>query len=95
MVTGGAILLAAALLVSFTDLWWLIFIFCPTLVLAGGESPPFMRETAWALADVIPEAQSRILEGQEHNVAPEALAPVLEEFFKDQNGTRSGNPPAI
>jgi hypothetical protein len=27
VVTGGAILLAAALLVLFTDLWWLIFIF--------------------------------------------------------------------
>jgi pimeloyl-ACP methyl ester carboxylesterase len=60
----------------------------PTLVLAGEASFPFMRETAQALADVIPDAQSRILEGQEHNVAPEALAPVLEEFFKAQNGTR-------
>ena len=66
----------------------------PTLVMAGGESPPFMRETARALADVIPEAQSRTLEGQEHNVAPEALAPVLEEYFKDQNGIRSGTPSA-
>jgi hypothetical protein len=28
VVTGGAILLAAALLILFTDLWWLIFIFC-------------------------------------------------------------------
>ena len=28
VVTGGAILLAAALLVLFTDFWWLIFIFC-------------------------------------------------------------------
>jgi hypothetical protein len=28
VVTGGAILLAAALLIPFTDLWWLIFIFC-------------------------------------------------------------------
>jgi pimeloyl-ACP methyl ester carboxylesterase len=54
----------------------------PTLVMAGGESFPFMRETARALADVIPDAHRRILEGQEHNVAPEALAPVLVEFFK-------------
>ncbi len=28
VVTGGTILLAAALLVLFTDLWWLILIFC-------------------------------------------------------------------
>ena len=54
----------------------------PTLVMAGGESFPFMRETARALADVILDAHIRILEGQEHNVAPEALAPVLVEFFK-------------
>ena len=40
-----------------------------------------MRETAQALAAVIPDAQRRILEGQNHDVAPEALAPVLEEFF--------------
>jgi pimeloyl-ACP methyl ester carboxylesterase len=53
----------------------------PTLVMAGGASFSFMRETARALADIIPEGQHRILEGQEHNVAPEALAPVLVEFF--------------
>jgi pimeloyl-ACP methyl ester carboxylesterase len=53
----------------------------PTLVMVGGESFPFMRETARALADVIPDAQTRILEGQEHNVDPSALAPVLVEFF--------------
>ncbi len=53
----------------------------PTLVMAGGASFSFMRETARALADMIPEGQHRILEGQEHNVAPEALAPVLVEFF--------------
>jgi pimeloyl-ACP methyl ester carboxylesterase len=54
----------------------------PTLVMAGGVSFSFMRETARALADILPEGQHRILEGQEHNVAPEALAPVLMEFFK-------------
>jgi pimeloyl-ACP methyl ester carboxylesterase len=54
----------------------------PTLVIAGGASFPFMRETAEALAEVLPDGQSRILEGQEHNVDPAALAPVLEEFFK-------------
>ena len=34
VVTGGAILLAAALLVLFTDLWWLILIFCWIVFLA-------------------------------------------------------------
>jgi pimeloyl-ACP methyl ester carboxylesterase len=54
----------------------------PTIVLAGGASFPFMRETAQALAELMPNAQVRTLEGQEHNVAPEAMAPVLVEFFK-------------
>jgi pimeloyl-ACP methyl ester carboxylesterase len=54
----------------------------PTLVLAGEASFPFMRETAQALANTIPDGQHRTLEGQEHNVDPAALAPVLVEFFK-------------
>jgi hypothetical protein len=29
----------------------------------------------------LPEGRHRVLEGQEHNVAPEAMAPALEEFF--------------
>jgi pimeloyl-ACP methyl ester carboxylesterase len=62
----------------------------PTLAIAGGASFPFMRETARALADVIPEGQHHTLEGQEHNVDPSVLAPVLVEFFKAQNSTRSG-----
>ncbi len=66
----------------------------PTLVMAGRASFPFMRETAQALADVMPAGQLRVLEDQEHNVAAEALAPVLEEYFKDHDGTRSGIPPA-
>ena len=53
----------------------------PTIVIAGGASFPFMRETAQALAEVIPDAQHRTLEGQEHNVSPDVLAPVLVEFF--------------
>jgi pimeloyl-ACP methyl ester carboxylesterase len=53
----------------------------PTIVIAGAASFPFMSETAQALADVIPDAQYRILEGQEHNVSPDAIAPVMVEFF--------------
>ena len=59
----------------------------PTLVIAGGMSFPFIRETARALADVLPDGRHRTLEGQEHNVDPAVLAPVLMEFFKVQNGT--------
>jgi pimeloyl-ACP methyl ester carboxylesterase len=55
----------------------------PTLVIAGGASFPFMRETAQALAEALPDGQTRTLEGQDHNVAPEAIASVLKEFFAD------------
>jgi pimeloyl-ACP methyl ester carboxylesterase len=55
----------------------------PTLVMDGGESPPFFHHGADALADILPNAQRRTLEGQSHGVAPEALAPVLLDFFKD------------
>jgi hypothetical protein len=53
----------------------------PTIVIDGGASPAFLGETADALAELIPNAQRRTLEGQEHNVDPTALAPALKEFF--------------
>jgi pimeloyl-ACP methyl ester carboxylesterase len=54
----------------------------PTLIVAGGADFPFMRETAQALADAIPNGQVRFLDGQGHNVDPTVLAPVLMEFFR-------------
>jgi pimeloyl-ACP methyl ester carboxylesterase len=53
----------------------------PALVIAGGATWEWMQATAKALADAIPNAEFRLLEGQTHNVAPEALAPVLVDFF--------------
>jgi pimeloyl-ACP methyl ester carboxylesterase len=53
----------------------------PTLVLDGGSSFGFMGATADALAKIIPHGQRRTLEGQEHNVDPNLLAPALKEFF--------------
>lgn len=53
----------------------------PALVINGGASHPFMRVTALALAGAMLNAQHRTLEGQTHDVQPEALAPVLLEFF--------------
>jgi hypothetical protein len=40
-----------------------------------------MRQGAQALADILPNAQRRTLEGQTHAVDPQALAPLLVEFF--------------
>ena len=54
----------------------------PTLVVAG-EGIPWMRESARALADALPDGQTRTLEGQGHDVDPSVLAPVLVEFLED------------
>jgi pimeloyl-ACP methyl ester carboxylesterase len=54
----------------------------PTLVMDGGATPyPFMHVSAVALANAIPNAQQRTLEGQTHEVSAEVLAPVLIQFF--------------
>jgi pimeloyl-ACP methyl ester carboxylesterase len=54
----------------------------PALIMDGELSYPFMHISATALADAIPNAQHRTLEGQTHEVATEAIAPVLVEFFQ-------------
>ena len=53
----------------------------PTLVITGANSAGFFHDGAKALAKELPQARHRLLPGQDHNVAPEALAPVLMEFF--------------
>ena len=53
----------------------------PVLVLCGGASPPFMHNTAQTISQVVPEAELRTLDRQDHVPQPAALAPVLIEFF--------------
>jgi pimeloyl-ACP methyl ester carboxylesterase len=53
----------------------------PALVIYGGASPASMQDGVQALADAIPGAQRRVLEGQTHEVAADAIASVLEQFF--------------
>jgi pimeloyl-ACP methyl ester carboxylesterase len=53
----------------------------PALVLCGGASPAWMIDIGRQIADAMPNGRHRVLEGQEHVVAPELLAPVLAEFF--------------
>ena len=53
----------------------------PALVMAGTASLPFMPDAARMLAQAIPHAELQTLEGQTHEVNPDALAPVLVEFF--------------
>ena len=53
----------------------------PALVLNGGASPAWMRRAGQAVADAIPGAVYRVLEGQAHSVAPTAIVPELLEFL--------------
>jgi pimeloyl-ACP methyl ester carboxylesterase len=53
----------------------------PTLAVYGTESPAFMGKGAKALAAALPDGRVRALAGQNHDIVPAALAPVLLEFF--------------
>jgi pimeloyl-ACP methyl ester carboxylesterase len=61
---------------------WATTVTMPALVLDGGASPDFMRNSVAALARLLPNAQRRTLEGQGHGAPAEVLAPILAEFFR-------------
>ena len=56
----------------------------PALVLCGEQSPPFLRDGARAVAEALPHGQLRTLPGQTHDINPEAVAPVLQEFLANR-----------
>jgi pimeloyl-ACP methyl ester carboxylesterase len=56
-------------------------ILVPTLII-DGETIPWMSYAADAVAQVLPHAQRYTIAGQPHNVADEAMAPVLREYFQ-------------
>jgi pimeloyl-ACP methyl ester carboxylesterase len=53
----------------------------PTLAVDGGASPPFMHETAAAIATAVPDAKHVTLPDQTHDEDPHVLAPVLVGFL--------------
>ena len=59
----------------------------PTLVMDGTvflgreEGHVFLRHGAQELATILPDAQRRTLEGQDHGPADDVLVPALKEFF--------------
>jgi pimeloyl-ACP methyl ester carboxylesterase len=55
------------------------------LVLVGGADYGFMIDVARRLADAMPNARLRQLEGEGHVVAPAVLTPVLAEFLASRN----------
>lgn len=55
----------------------------PTLVIAGENSPPLLRDAARALADTLPNGRLCVLAGQTHDIAPKVTAAALNEFLSD------------
>ncbi|NUS74985.1 MAG: alpha/beta hydrolase [Streptomyces sp.] len=53
----------------------------PVLAVAGGASPDWLQEATRAVAETVPQGSYRNLAGQTHMVDPNALAPVLAEYF--------------
>ena len=53
----------------------------PTLILTGSDSGAWAGNAAQALTSTLPDSQHRTLDGQDHNVAWDVLAPALKEFF--------------
>ncbi|OUM42682.1 alpha/beta fold hydrolase [Arthrobacter sedimenti] len=53
----------------------------PTRVMVGGKAASVMAAAQRTIAEAIPGAQHRILDGQTHQVSEKAVSPELIEFF--------------
>lgn len=63
----------------------------PTLVVYGGDNPPWMLDIAKQLADGIADATLEILKGEDHVVASDVLAPILHGFLTSRTAS-AGSP---
>lgn len=61
----------------------------PTLVIAGGTSPDFFRDTATRIVDLLPAGRLTLLEGQDHGAPAGVVAPVVAAFLDDAGDGRS------
>jgi pimeloyl-ACP methyl ester carboxylesterase len=62
----------------------------PALVVHGAKSPAELQQGSRALAEVLPNAELRALEGVRHNVKMNLLAPLLADFFTREADIRPG-----
>jgi pimeloyl-ACP methyl ester carboxylesterase len=53
----------------------------PTLVIDGEHSAPIVHGAADALVATLPDGRRRTLAGQTHDISPEAIVPVMEDFL--------------
>ena len=53
----------------------------PVLDVGGGKSDPWMQSAQLAISRALPNATHKTLPGQNHMVAPAAIAPMIKEFL--------------
>jgi hypothetical protein len=56
---------------------------CPTLAIAGGKSPEYMRNAQAAIAAAVPGGAPCVLPGQTHMVKPKVVGPVVTAHLKE------------
>jgi pimeloyl-ACP methyl ester carboxylesterase len=60
---------------------WATAITVPTLVIDGGESRDWRRNTAQVVADLLPDGRRLTMDGHPHDVEPDVLGPIVETFI--------------
>ena len=60
-----------------------------TLVIVGGKSPAFFHNGTRMLADLLPDAEHRVLDGQTHMVKAKVLGPLLIDYLADGRAVRT------
>jgi pimeloyl-ACP methyl ester carboxylesterase len=55
----------------------------PTLVIAGGASPDFFRDTVDRIVELLPDGALAVLDGHDHDAPAEVVAPVVADFIVD------------
>jgi len=53
----------------------------PVLAMNGSKTDPRLQRAARAVAEAVPRAAYRTLDGQSHNVSPDVLAPAVADFL--------------
>jgi len=63
---------------------------CPTLVVYGSKTYPVLKHASKALAEALPNATLSELPGQNHNVSPSAIVPLLADFVAEASPVPNG-----
>jgi pimeloyl-ACP methyl ester carboxylesterase len=76
-----------------TDMWDLIDVRCPALLLRGADSEVFPAERMARLAELIPQAGVFAVDGCDHRISqdnPTEMARLLDDFVEDSGLAASG-----